>query len=321
MQATSANSNATGALCAMAAMFFFSLNDALIKSLSDAYPLHEVVVARSLIGMTTFLAIIMPFSGGWRVLKTSRLGMHLLRGACVVFANTFFFMGLATMPLADAVAIFFVSPLIITIFSVVFLGETVGPRRWLATILGLLGVVVIVRPGTSTFQIASFFPILAAVGYAFLNILTRRIGGTESAATMTFYIQFTFIIVSSIVGLSFGGGRLDSGSNPSISFLLRAWEYPLMRDLWIFAILGMASTFGGYLISLAYRQSEAAFVAPFEYIAMLMAIFWGYTVFGEFPDLTSWIGMTLILASGLYMVFRDIRIRPEPTVNRPKLRR
>ena len=321
MQTTSANSNVTGAFCAMAAMFFFSLNDVLIKILSDIYPLHEMVMARSLIGMMTLLVIIMPLSGGLRVLKTSRLGMHFLRGACVVFANTCFFMGLATMPLADAVAIFFVSPLIITIFSVVFLVEKVGPRRWTATVLGLLGVIIIVRPGTSTFQFASFLPMLAAVGYACLYILTRRIGGTESAATMTFYIQLTFILVSAVVGLSFGDGRFDNGGNPTVSFLLREWEYPLVRDLWIFLILGIASTFGGYLISFAYRKSEAAFVAPFEYIAMVMAIFWGYMVFGELPDLTTWVGMILILASGLYMVFRDIQIGPKLTGNRPKLRR
>ncbi|MAT88098.1 MAG: hypothetical protein CL532_06070 [Aestuariivita sp.] len=83
----------------------------------------------------------------------------------------------------------------------------------------------------------------------------------------------------------------------------------------------MASTFGGYLISLAYRKSEAAFVAPFEYIAMVMAILWGYTVFGEIPNLNTWIGITLIISSGLYMVFRDIQIHPESTGNRPKLRR
>ena len=100
------NSNAVGAVSAMAAMFFFSLNDVFIKFLSDAYPLHEVVLARSVIGMVVFLIFILPFTGGFKTLKTRRLEMHLLRGGCVVFANTCFFMGLASMPLADAVAIF-----------------------------------------------------------------------------------------------------------------------------------------------------------------------------------------------------------------------
>lgn len=315
------NLNAAGAVSAMAAMFFFSLNDVFIKFLSDAYPLHEVVLARSVIGMAVFFIFILPFTGGLKTLRTSRLEMHLLRGGCVVFANSCFFMGLASMPLADAVAIFFVSPLLITIFSVVFLRETVGLRRWSATLIGLIGVLIILRPGTSAFQTVSILPIMAAVGYALLHILTRRIGGTESAATMTFYIQLTFIIVSLSVGIGFGDGRFDDGSNASLTFLLRAWQTPELSHVWILVLLGVVSTGGGFLISYAYRRSEAAFVAPFEYVAIMMAIVWGYLIFDEFPDAASWLGMILIIASGLYMVPRDIELRPNLTGNRPKLRR
>ncbi|MFZ8872969.1 MAG: DMT family transporter [Paracoccaceae bacterium] len=321
MQASDATSNAAGAMSAMAAMMFFSLNDVLIKFLSDAYPLHEVVLVRSVIGMMAFLIFILPFTGGLKTLKTRRIEMHLLRGACVVFANTCFFMGLASMPLADAVAIFFISPLVITVFSVIFLHETVGPRRWSATFIGLAGVLIIVRPGTSAFQFVSLLPIMAAVGYALLHILTRRIGGTESAATMTFYIQLTFIFVSLSVGLSVGDGRFDDGSNASLTFLLREWHRPELGHIWILMLLGVASTGGGFLISYAYRRSEAAFVAPFEYVAMVMAIIWGYLIFDDLPDAASWVGMILIIASGLYMVFRDIQLRPNLTGNRPKLRR
>ena len=321
MEASNANSNAAGAVSAMAAMLFFSLNDVFIKLLSDAYPLHEVVLARSVIGMITFFIVILPFTGGFKTLRTHLLEMHLLRGGCVVFANTCFFMGLASMPLADAVAIFFVSPLLITIFSVVFLREIVGLRRWSATVIGLIGVLIIVRPGTSAFQIVSILPIMAAVGYAFLHILTRRIGGTESATTMTFYIQLTFIIVSLSIGICVGDGRFDDQSNESLTFLLRAWQTPELEHIWILVLLGVTSTGGGFFISYAYRRSAAAFVAPFEYVAILMAIIWGYIIFDELPDAASWLGMILIIASGMYMVFRDIQLRPNLTGNRPKLRR
>ena len=125
MHAKSARTNLIGALCAIGAMFCFSLNDVVIKLLSDAYPLHQLVLVRSVIGMAVFFALIMPLSGGLRCLRTKRLKMHLVRGLCVFCANTFFFMGLAAMPMADAVAIFFISPLVITVFSVIFLGETV----------------------------------------------------------------------------------------------------------------------------------------------------------------------------------------------------
>ena len=305
MQANSAKTNVIGALCAIGAMFCFSLNDVAIKLLSDAYPLHEVVLLRTLIGMAVFFTLIMPFSGGLSCLRTKRLKMHLVRGFCVVCANTFFFMGLAAMPIADAVAIFFISPLVITVFSVIFLGETVGPRRWSAVALGLIGVMFIVRPGTSTFQLVSLLPMLAAVCYATLNVLTRRLGETETAATMTFYIQITFLCVSAAVGLGLGDGRFDTGDNVSLTFLLRAWQAPALADYWLLVVIGVASGFGGLLISQAYRQNEAGFIAPFEYVAMLMAVFWGVVIFAQWPDGFTWVGIALILGSGLFTVWRD----------------
>ena len=305
MQVNSARTNLIGALCAIGAMFCFSLNDVAIKLLSDAYPLHEVVLVRTLIGMAVFFALIMPFSGGLRCLRTKRLKMHLVRGFCVVLANTFFFMGLAAMPIADAVAIFFISPLVITVFSVIFLGETVGPRRWSAVALGLIGVMFIVRPGTSAFQLVSLLPMLAAVCYATLNVLTRRLGVTESAATLTFYIQVTFLCVSAAVGLGLGDGRFDTGDNVSLAFLLRARQAPALADYWFLAVIGVASGFGGLLISQAYRQNEAGFIAPFEYVAMFMAVFWGAVIFAQWPDGFTWVGTALILGSGLFAVWRD----------------
>ena len=122
-------SNLIGISCAVGAGIFFSFNDMSIKFLSGDYALHQVVLIRSTLGMLFLLLFLLPFDGGLSALKTKRLGMHLFRGLCVVFANMTFFLGLAAMPLADAVAIFFVAPLIITVFSVIFLREVVGPRR------------------------------------------------------------------------------------------------------------------------------------------------------------------------------------------------
>ena len=157
-------------------LFFFSVNDGAIKFLSGGYALHEVVLIRSVIGLVILLVLIAPLTDGFAIFRTKRLGMHLIRGFCVVMANMTFFLGLAAMPLADAVAIFFISPLIITVFSVVFLGEYVGPRRWAAVIVGLIGVVIMMRPGTASFQYASLLPVVAATAYAGLHMLTRLIG-------------------------------------------------------------------------------------------------------------------------------------------------
>lgn len=313
--------NMIGALCAMAAAIFFSINDMAIKFMSDGYALHQVVLIRSVVGMAVWALLIMPLSGGWQVVKTKRIGMHILRGLCVVFANMCFFLGLATMPLAEAVAIFFVSPLIITVFSVIFLKEVVGPWRWGAIAIGMAGVIVMMRPGSETFQLAALLPVLAATGYACLHILTRKIGGTESAATMLFYIQLTFIFSSGLIGLALGDGRFAGSGSASLEFLTRPWIMPATSDWMILVAIGVGGSAGGYLISQAYRLSEAAFAAPFEYLAMPLAILWGVLVFDEWPDFNAWAGIGLIIGSGLVLLWREAMQHRMLTKTAPRLRR
>jgi len=321
MPAVSLRSNLSGASSAVGAMVFFSVTDVTIKFLSGDYPLHEIVLFRSFIGLLTILIFFLPFLGGFSVFRTRRLGMHLLRGLCVVMANLFFFLGLAVLPLAEAVAIFFISPLLITVLSIIFLNERVGPRRWLAIFAGLVGVMMIVRPGTETFQVASLLPMLAALCYALLHILTRHIGATESSVTMTLYIQITFLLVSLTMGIFLGGGQLDGDLHPSLSFLLREWRMPLAWEYWLFLAIGVTNALAGFLISFAYRHGEATFVAPFEYVSMPISILWGVVVFNESPDLLGFSGIALIMASGLFMVYRDIQTSQAEMAKRPRIRR
>jgi len=301
-----------GAGCAVAAVLCFSLNDVAIKWLSDEYALHQVVLIRSTIGLAITLLVAVFFFGGLSALRTKRLGMHALRGLSVVFANMTFFLGLAALPLAEAVAIFFVSPLLISLFSVVFLGETVGPRRWAAIAVGLIGVIVILRPGTAAFQLAALLPLAAAFGYAALHTMTRRIGGTESALTMVFYIQIMFILSAALIGLGLGHGRFDVYEAPSSGFLFRAWAWPDLEAWAITIFIGVIGTLAGFLISQAYRVAESAVVAPFEYVAMPMAVMWGAVLFGEWPDLATWIGIALILGSGLFLIWREAQAKIQP---------
>lgn len=296
-----------GISSAIIAAFCQSINDVAIKFLSGGYALHQVVLVRSSIGLAILLAVILPFSNGWRTFKTRRIKFHILRGCLVFFANITFFLGLAALPLAEGVAIFFISPMLITVFSVVFLQEAVGLRRWMAIILGLLGVIIMLRPGVSTFQFAALLPLLAAFGYASVQVLTRYIGRTETAVTMSFYSQITFIVASGLFGLVLGDGRFEGNSDPSLSFLFRAWSLPAPEDYVIFISLGCVSALGSFFVSQAYRASEAAFIAPIEYIALPLAIMWGVLVFGHWPDFTALIGIALILGSGLYMIWRETR--------------
>lgn len=308
-----------GAICAFTAVLFFSVNDTTIKFLSGDYPLHEVVLLRAAIGLVITMMFIAPFAGGLRVFRTRRLGAHLTRAGFTVIANITYYLGLAAMPMAQATAIFFICPILITLFSKVFLKESVGPWRWAAIAIGFVGVLIIVRPGAVAFQAAALLPIGAAICYAAFHTMTRRMGGTESAATLSVYVQVTFIVVSVIIGLLVGDGRFGEQDNPSLSFLLRGWSWPAPDDYVYFAIIGVGVACASFLISQAYRVAPPAFVAPFEYASMPLAVFWGWLVFNEWPTALTFVGIALIMAAGIVTVWREA-VNAQ-LARRPKLRR
>ena len=311
------NTGVIAVLCATGAAISFSLNDVGVKFLSGDYALHQIILGRSIIGLIFTLFVFVPFAGGLSTLKTRRPLLHLARGLAVVCANLIFFAGLATLPLADAVAVFFVSPLIITGLSVIMLGEKVGPRRWGAVFVGLAGVLVVMRPGSATFTLPAIFPLLAAVFYALLHMATRRLGSTDSAAAMAFYVQMTFLLVSITTGLAIGDGKFSGSGDPTIEFLTRPWIWPHSGDLLLILGIGLASAMGGFLVGMAYKLAEAATVAPFEYVAMPSSILWGVLVFGEWPDAVAWVGILMIIASGIFVIFRERQTGQEIAAERP----
>lgn len=294
-----------GIICAVLGAFAFSLNDSVIKLLSGDYSLPQIVFIRGTVAFILIVALIVPFDGGWASLKTKRPKLHILRSFFVIGANLSFFLGLAALQLAEATALFFVAPLLITLFSVVFLRESVGPRRWAAVGFGLLGVLVILRPGLSVFQLAAILPLMAALFYASVHMLTRKLGGTEKASTMAAYIQGTFMLVMGLMGLAFGDGRFAGSGNPSLEFLFRPWVWPPNLDIAFMVMLGVLNAASGYLISQAYRVAPAATVAPFEYVSLIMAIVYGFVLFSELPDTFTWVGIVMIAGSGLFVFWRE----------------
>ena len=295
-----------GILCVLAAGATFSTSDMLIKTISGDYPLHQIVLIRAMVALAIILGIFMPLEGGYKNLRSKRWRLHLFRGLCVVVANMAFFVGIAALPLAEATAIFFVAPLFITALSVPFLGERVGVRRWISVAAGLIGVMVIMRPGTEAFRYAALAPVLAAFAYAAMQITARKLGMTERASTMAFYVQVTFLLVCTASGLAIGDGRFGEGiDNPTLYFLLRAWTAPAQTDGALMIGIGILSAFGAYLISQGYRLAEATIAAPFEYIALPMAMLWGVIVFDEWPDAIALVGIALIFDSGLYAFWRE----------------
>ena len=300
------NPATTGILLALGGAVTLSLNDLAIKFIADTgYALHQAMLIRAFVGMAIVLTVMGLSKRGFRHLITHRKRAHLLRVGIVMVSNVTYFVGLSLMPLADAVATAFVAPLFLTMMSALILREQVGPRRWAAVVVGLVGVLVMTRPGTGVIQPAAILVLISAFCYACGHMMTRHLRETESAMTLNFYVQVGFLVVSGCMGLWAGDGHLAQAPGETWEFLFRPWIVPPLADWPTFIGMGLAVAIGGLLLSQAYRTTEAALIAPFEYIGMPMAIFWGVLVFGSWPDGTAWVGIALICGAGLYTLWRE----------------
>lgn len=294
----------------VAGVLAISLNDMLIKRLSGSYPLHEIVFIRSFIGILISLVIV-QYEGGMRILRTRDPIAHIVRGLLIVVANMTYFVALAALPLADATALFFAAPLFITLLSIPILKEKVGPLRLTAVVVGFGGVLLMQRPwaGSDSLEVSRLvliLPVVSALTYALTQLMTRKLGVDSKASALSVYIQAMFILVSVSFFLVAGDGRFAEGAtNQSVIFLLRAWVWPTAADWWVLAGLGANSAIIGYCLSQAYRMADAATVAPFEYLGLPLAVFWGFVVFADLPQWEVWIGMGLILGSGLFVFLRE----------------
>ena len=285
-------------------MGIIPLNDAFIKLMSDHLPLAEIALFRGVLA----LAIMVVFARGLAVLRAlpaSVFWQFFGRGMCLVLAMTLYFVPLGTLPLPTVISIFFVAPLLITLLSVPFLGETIGVHRVLSVCLGLCGVLLIIRPGTEDFRIESVIVFGAALSYALFQIWTRRLKGTGSLAAMVTVQQICYITAALPV-LAFNAiwPRPDSG-NVSLDFMLRAPAMPTGQDMLFLGFCTLAVLFLSVVSSNAYRSVEASIIAPFEYTAIPFAVIWGILIWDEWPDALSWGGMAMILVGGFYTIYRE----------------
>lgn len=304
------NRSAAGIAFIVAGMVAISINDMMIKQLSGGYPLHQLVFMRSSIGIALSLVFV-QVEGGVSLLKTRHPVLHIIRCLMVVISNMTFFVALAAAPLANVTALFFAAPLFITVLSIPILGEKVGPMRMAAVIVGFAGVIIMQRPweGSETMQadrIVLLLPVLSALTYAINQLMTRKLGATTKASALAVYIQAMFIVVSIGFFVVAGDGRFAEGTdNPSLVFLLRAWTWPTAADWPWFIGLGLNSGVIGYCLAQAYRLADAATVAPFEYVGLPLAVFWGWIIWGDLPDLVIWLGMAMIMGAGLFVFLRE----------------
>ncbi len=302
-----------GILCMLSGMFLISVNDMLIKQLGGEYPLHELVFIRSGIGIAV-TAVMLQLEGGIRLLRTGRPALHLLRALLIVLANSAMYSAIVALPLATATAIYFVAPLFVTLLSIPVLGEKVGPRRFAAIGVGFAGVLLMLGPqlakGEAGFGWVMILPVIGAACYASMSVLTRKLGATSRASALAIQLHIGFVLVSIVIWWIAGdGGYLRPDHGPAMQFLLRPWVWPDTADYLPIFGLGVISAIVGYLMTQAYRLSRASVVAPFEYMLLIYALFWGWTIFGEWPDATVFAGAAVIIAAGIYIFLREDRVK------------
>jgi drug/metabolite transporter (DMT)-like permease len=272
----------------LASTLFLGISDITAKYLSATLPSIEIAWLRFLVFAMIMVPTMLPGSPVY-ALRTERVGLQLLRGAALLSSSLLFISGLRFLPIAEASATAFVSPLFVTALSILFLGERVGLRRWLATVVGLVGVLIILRPGTSAFHPAAFFPLFSALGWAGTLIMTRMMSGKEHASTIMAY--------SSIAGLAI--------LTALVSFV---WVVPTWHDILFGILIGIASTAGQWIVVFAFRYADASVLAPFSYIQLLWVSVLGFLVFGEVPDIWTVTGAIFVVGSGLYTAHRE-RVR------------
>lgn len=292
------NHRTQGILFLCVGVFIFTIQDAIIKQISGSYPVTEVVAIRSLVALP-ILAGIVQAETGLRAIISPRAGWLTLRAFTFFLSYTTYYLAFPVLPLAEAVALFFTAPLLITMLAGPFLGERIGWHAWLAITVGFAGVIIMLRPGTALFEPAGLLSLLSALLYAAAALMTRRLGIAEKASVMTFYSVWVYLVSAIGLALLLKVAVVPTTSHPSLSFLLRAWNMPGSRDFLLMALCGIIAAIAMTLLTNAYRAAPANVVAPFEYTGLLWLPLWGFVFFAEVPLWTTALGALLIVASGI----------------------
>ena len=281
------------------AMLILPVMDAIAKLLSETVAPGQITLAR--FGFQTLFTLpLVVAAQGWNALLPNRILGNAARGALLAVGSVLFFLAVKYMPLADALAIFFVEPFILTILSAWIGKEKVGWRRKLAVAAGFLGALIVIRPSYGVFGPAALLPLASGCLFAVYLLLNRRLSAYDSPLTMQFSagLAGTFTMLA-LLGVGMAVGEPNFTPSP-----VTAWELGLL------AAVGLVATFGHLLVVQAFRAAHASLLAPFQYLEIVSATILGYVLFGDFPDPLKWLGIAIIVASGVYVFWRESRSRP-----------
>ena len=293
----------------VAAMLFAPAMDAIAKTLATQYAVSPATTtfARFVV-QSTFLFMFVGLA--WRIgdLPVYFSRINVVRGMLMGLAAMLFFVAIKYMPLADAIAVFFVEPIIVMLMSALFLGEKVGARRLIAALFGFVGAIIVIKPSYELFGLVSLLPLCTAFLFSVYLILTRLSGVNDPPLIMQFYAGIGGVLLCGsvlVIGTFFGAEDFE------LTLPERSQAWALLLSIGLF---GVASHL---MIVIAFSMAPASILAPFQYIEIIGATIFGLILFNEFPDFIKWIGILIIVGSGAYIFFREQRLEKESLMQDP----
>lgn len=282
-----------GVALMLMAMMLLPYLDVVAKFLGQqGMPVMQIVWARMAFGALLTLPFVLKH-GGPAAIRPDQPWYHTLRAALLIAATFLFFSALKYLPIADALAIFFVQPLILTAISPFVLGEKVGPRRWAAVCVGFIGTLIIIRPGMAEVNPGTFYALGAGAALACYFAMTRRIAGRAPAMVTTFHTSLIGTVLTT-------------------ALIIGTWQTPTPAQWGLLFLIGLIATVGHYCIVRAYDHAEASLLAPLAYTEMVMAVFAGWWFFGDLPDGYTLLGVSILIACAIYISVRERARNPPP---------
>jgi drug/metabolite transporter (DMT)-like permease len=290
--------------CALFAVALANMQDAVVKSVSDTIPAYETMIFRCVFAFPLLFGWLV-YVGGVAQMFAAHFGALFMRSILLCTAYLAFVLSIAAMPLATAVSIYFTMPFFVAGLSGYALGERVPLYRWIAIIVGFAGVLITVRPGMQPLEPGVFFALYSAFGYAWAQMWGRKLSHLVEPAVIVNWQNLTYlafgVLLAVIVWLVGDVGAEDK----ALAFLTRGWAWPDATQFWLLVVMGLLSAVAAAFFLLAYRYAEASFVAPFEYSAIVWAMLNGMLFFRDFPDAWNVAGTMIIIAAGLWMLWKD----------------
>lgn len=304
---------AQGIACVLAGMVLFVGQDVLMKDMLSHYPVWMLIFVRSIVALVTLLPLVLWLGAPHRVF-TPLWPWYLARAMLFASGFALFYTAFPFMGLAEVTTLFFSAPLMTATLAALFLQEKIGLHRAAALLVGFAGVVIAMNPAGGSFDWIAILPLVCALTYAISQTIVRKIGEQDTSLTIGLYtISFSGVL---IIPMGFAVSQTIA-ITPELNHLRMEWPVPQAEGVGMLALLGSIGTVAYTLVSRAYQIANASVIAPFDYSYLPLAAALGYLLWGEVPPYTTFAGMLLIVASGMYTAYRELRVNRAETDNPP----